>query len=172
MSNVIRAIPRGEVHGNTASIVKCCIRLTLKTMQNTHENLAREEVIERSSNRSFGWVFTAVFLIVALLPLWSGAPVRWWAFAVAAIFATLALVAPQLLERPNRLWQRFGQLLHHVVSPIALALVFYGAVMPTGLVMRLLGHDPLRLRRKPAAKSYWIERKPPGPPADSLKNQF
>ena len=48
----------------------------------------------------------------------------------------------------------------------------YGVVMPTGLAMRLLGHDLLRLRRAPDAKSYWIERKAPAPTPDSLKNQF
>jgi hypothetical protein len=63
-------------------------------------------------------------------------------------------------------------LLHHIVSPVALALVFYLAIMPTGLVMRLFGKDFLRLKRDPQAKSYWIERTPPGPAPDSMKNQF
>jgi len=63
-------------------------------------------------------------------------------------------------------------LLHHIVSPVALALVFYLAIMPTGLVMRLFGKDFLRLKLDPQAKSYWIERTPAGPAPDSMKNQF
>jgi hypothetical protein len=63
-------------------------------------------------------------------------------------------------------------LLHSIVSPVALAILFYGVVMPTGLLMRLLGKDPLRLRLDSRAASYWIERTPPGPDAESLKNQF
>jgi len=141
-------------------------------MQAAHEHLAREDDGKRSSNRSFGLVFAAVFLIVALWPLWSGAPVRLWAACVAIIFAALAFVAPFLLERPNRLWHRLGVLLHHVVSPVALALAFYLAIMPTGLVMRLFGKDFLRLKLDPHAKSYWIERTPAGPAPDSMKNQF
>lgn len=141
-------------------------------MQATHENLEREEDFESSSNRSFGLVLAAFFLIVALWPLWSGARVRLWAFAVAMLFGILALLAPNLLEWPNRLWQRLGLLLHRIVSPVALALVFYLAIMPTGLVMRLFGKDFLRLRRDAQARSYWIERQPPGPAPDSLKNQF
>ena len=141
-------------------------------MQAAHEHLAREDDGTRSSNRSFGLVFAAVFLIVTLWPLWSGAPVRRWAACIAMIFAVIAFAAPRLLEWPNRLWHRLGVLLHHIVSPVALALVFYLAIIPTGLVMRLFGKDFLRLKLDPQAKSYWIERTPAGPAPDSMKNQF
>jgi O-antigen/teichoic acid export membrane protein len=141
-------------------------------MRATHENLEREDDTKRSSNRSFGLVFAGVFMIVALWPLWSSAPVRLWAVFISISFGGLAFVVPGLLEWPNRLWQRVGMLLHHIVSPVALALVFYLAIMPTGLVMRLFGKDFLCLKRDPQAKSYWIERMPPGPAPDSMKNQF
>jgi hypothetical protein len=38
--------------------------------------------------------------------------------------------------------------------------------------VRALGKDPLRLRREPAAASYWIRREPPGPEPDTMKQQF
>ena len=41
-----------------------------------------------------------------------------------------------------------------------------------GLVMRAFGKDFLRQKLDPNAKSYWIERTPPGPPPQSMKNQF
>jgi hypothetical protein len=53
-----------------------------------------------------------------------------------------------------------------------MALLFYGTVLPTGLVMRTLGKDLLRLKREPAADSYWIVRQPPGPAPESMKDQF
>ena len=37
-----------------------------------HESLQREAEVEGSSNRSFGWVFTVVFVILAFLPVLSG----------------------------------------------------------------------------------------------------
>src|SRR5690348_14866331 len=122
-------------------------------MHGGHENLVREEDGSRSSNRSFGLVFSVVFLIVALWPLWHGASVRLWALVVALTFCALAWTMPRLLEWPNRLWHRLGLMLHHIVSPVALALVFYMAIMPTGLMMRLLGKDFLRLKREPQSKS-------------------
>jgi hypothetical protein len=72
----------------------------------------------------------------------------------------------------NRLWLKFGLLLHKLVNPIMMAFVFFGAVLPTGLIMRALGKDPLRLKRRPDANSYWIERHPPGPAPKSMKDQF
>jgi hypothetical protein len=125
-----------------------------------------------SSDRAFGLVFAAFFLVVALLPLWNGREVRLWSLGLAAAFLAVALAVPSILAPLNRVWTAFGNLLHRIVSPVALAILFYGVVAPTGLLMRLFGKDPLRLKRDPAARSYWLERRPPGPPADSLKDQF
>lgn len=124
------------------------------------------------SDRGFGLVMAAVFAIVGAWPaLFAGAP-RLWSFAVAALFLGAALAAPRVLAPLNRVWTRFGVLLHRIMNPVVMAVVFYGTVVPIGLVMRALGKDPLRLRRDPAATSYWIARTPPGPAPETMKNQF
>jgi hypothetical protein len=82
------------------------------------------------------------------------------------------LVRPGLLAGLNRQWTKLGVLLGKVVSPIALGLLFYCAIAPLGIVMRLAGKDPLRLKFDRAAESYWIRREPPGPAPDSMTNQF
>jgi hypothetical protein len=45
-----------------------------------------------------------------------------------------------------------------VVSYLVLAVLFYGVLTPVGLLFRLLGRDPLRRRRAPAARSNWQPR--------------
>lgn len=138
-----------------------------------HEHTPRHaSPIQSSSDRSFGFVFAAVFLIIGLYPLFHAAGIRLWAVALSGTFLLLAALVPQVLAPANRLWTKFGLLLHNIVSPVALGVLFFLVVTPTGLLMRLLGKDPLRLRFDPAADSYWIKRDPPGPAADSLKNQF
>jgi hypothetical protein len=95
-----------------------------------------------------------------------------WTIGIAAVFLAATLFHPAGLKPLNRLWHKFGMLLHRVISPIVMALVFFGTVLPTGLVMRMLGKDPLRLKRLPNVDSYWIERRPPGPTAESMRDQF
>ena len=137
-----------------------------------HEDLSRDEQVEGSSDRSFGLVFAAVFLVVACWPLFRWELPRWWALGIAVAFAIIAIWKSALLAVPNRLWTKLGVLLGKVVSPIALGILFYGVIAPIGAVMRLTGKDPLRLKLDSAADSYWIPRKPPGPPPDSMGNQF
>ena len=126
-----------------------------------------------SSDRSFGLVFAVVFGIVGGWPLVHGEPLRWWALAAAAAFAVLALVRPQLLHMLNRVWQAFGRLLHRIVSPLVMGMLFFAAVTPTGWLMRLRGRDVLSLKRRPELKSYWIRREAESQPApETMKNQF
>jgi hypothetical protein len=139
----------------------------------SHERLTRSEQIVGSSDRSFGLVFAGFFALLTLLKLWRGWTAWGWVFlGVAAAFAAAALAAPRILAPLNRLWLKLGLLLHKVVTPIIMALLFYGVVTPMGVLMRLLGKDLLRLKRDPGAASYWIERQPPGPAPDTMKNQF
>ena len=138
----------------------------------SHEDYTRSSKVKRGSDRAFGFVFAAVFLIVGLLPVLDGGAPRLWSLAVAGAFLLVALVVPRVLSPLNKVWFKFGLFLHHVVNPIIMGIVFFIAVVPTGLIMRAVGKDPLHLQREPNAKSYWIMREPPGPAPESLKNQF
>ncbi|WP_244550085.1 hypothetical protein [Bradyrhizobium sp. cf659] len=62
-------------------------------------------------------------------------------------------------------------LLHRIVNPIVMGLLFYGTILPTGLVMRLRNRDLLRLKREPDAESNWIARTP-GPAPETMRDQF
>jgi Saxitoxin biosynthesis operon protein SxtJ len=138
----------------------------------THEDFSRKEDIKPSSDRSFGLVIATVFLLITFWPLIRAEPVRWWALAVAAVFAALALLWTAALAPLNKCWTKLGVLLYRIVSPIVLGLLFYVIVTPVALLMRVLGKDPLRLRREPDAASYWIDRMPREPAPESMKNQF
>src|SRR5207249_9397717 len=64
---------------------------------------------------------------------------------------------PALLAVPNRLWFKLGLLLGKVVSPVALGILFYCVIAPIGVLARLAGKDPLRLKLDSGANSYWIQ---------------
>lgn len=137
-----------------------------------HENLSRLHPVASSSNRSFGWVFVGAFLIIALWPLMTSSTPRPWALVVSGVLVVVTALAPSLLTVPNRLWMRLGKLLHHVTSPVLLAVMFYAVVTPMGWLMRIFRKDALQLHFDPSADSYWIKRDPPGPAPDSMSNQF
>jgi hypothetical protein len=128
--------------------------------------------VQGGSDRSFGFVFAGVFLVIAVYPLFFGQAFRAWSLGVALVFAIVALIAPSILGPLNRAWARFGLLLHTIVSPVALALMFFVVITPMALIMRVLGKDLLRLRWDRDATTYWIEREPPGPAPESLRDQF
>eukprot|EP00752_Nemacystus_decipiens_P000793 g793.t1 len=141
----------------------------------THESYDREDRTKMGSERAFGFVFVGVFLIIAAVKAVVGGPGLFWpAFwaSLAAVMLVLALVRPLLLRPLNRAWFKFGLLLHKIVSPVVMGLVFFLTVTPIGLMMRLFGRRPLNLKFDPEAESYWIERTPPGPPAGSFGNQY
>jgi hypothetical protein len=137
----------------------------------TEPDLEREDV-SPGSDRSFGLVFAAAFIVVGLWPLLSEHSPRYWALLLACVFSILAALAPWILRPLNMLWGRFGALLHRIVAPLVMSVVFFLVVTPLAWAMRILGKDPLRLRSHENEKSYWIKRQPPGPDPQTMKRQF
>jgi hypothetical protein len=137
----------------------------------SHETFRAFERSRGPSNRSFGFTFAAVFGALCALASWRRGSVDLWLLGAAAAFLVVTLTVPGALGPLNRIWSAFGGLLHAVVSPIILAVLFYAAITPIGLLSRLFGHDPLRRKIDPAAKTYWIER-PQQARKTSMKNQF
>lgn len=127
---------------------------------------------ELPSERSFGIVFAAIFLAIGVLPLAHGQSIHLLWIVAGVVLFFCSFVFPKALRPFNRIWFRFGLLLHAIVSPLALGVLFFGVFVPFGLAMRMLGKRPLSMRFDRKAKSYWIVRVPPGPSADSLTNQF
>ncbi len=139
----------------------------------SHERLTAEEDDVRSgSDRSFGIVFAVVFTLIALFPLLHGGSIRLWALPVAAVFAGVALVWPSLLAPLNRVWFRFGLLLHKVVNPLILGLMFFAVITPVAAITRMFGGKLLSLGYDKSQPSYWHRRSPPGPEPGSVRNQF
>jgi len=138
----------------------------------TNEPVVSHKKVVAGSDRSFGLVFAGFFLLISLLPMIHGAAPRWWALGLAAAFAAAALLLPRLLHPLNLVWFKLGLLLHHVVNPVIMAVMFYGAILPMALLLRALDKDILRLKREPHAASYWIPREQPAPSPGSMSKQF
>jgi Saxitoxin biosynthesis operon protein SxtJ len=125
-----------------------------------------------ASSRSFGLLITFALTLVGGLSYWHGGDGSAAWFVAAALFLAVSLAMPRLLLPLKRLWLRLGSVLHTVMSPIILGLLYLFSIVTVGLLVRVFGKDLLSLRRDAAAASYWIRREPPGPSRESLRNQF
>lgn len=133
-----------------------------------HEKYVQDEV-GPPPERSTGFVFAVVAAIVGyffadnLLTLGICA-------ALSLGFLAVSLIRPSLLRPLNIVWFRFSLLLHKIINPIILGLMFVVAIVPFGFVMRFW-RDPMR-RKQPDGNTYWIDREPRALETHSMSNQF
>jgi Saxitoxin biosynthesis operon protein SxtJ len=137
-----------------------------------HESLAADGAAPLPSDRSVGFVFAAAATVTGVVPWIRGGSPRFWALAAAAGLLLITLTRSRWLHPLNRAWMAVGSVANIVGSSVLMALIFYGVITPLAWVLRRTGLDPLRLRFDPGAASYWLERRPPGPAPETMKNQF
>jgi hypothetical protein len=144
-----------------------------------HEDFSRKEEVKGSSDRAFGLTVGGILLAIAAwrsgLHLWAGTPPGWFEGALAGIGLLLLLfgfAAPARLAPLNRAWTGLGLILFKVVSPVVLGVIYLTAVVPIGLLMRLMRRDLLHLKLDREAASYWVVREPPGPAPETMIRQF
>jgi len=140
-----------------------------------HESFDRQESVKGGSNRAFGLTVGGILVAIAAYRLIGGPAPDIAAYVLLAVgipLILLGLVWPRVLAPLNRGWIRLGLLLSRIANPVVMALIFYLTILPIGLAIRLAGKDPLQRRWAPEAASYWIERSPPGPRPETMKQQF
>lgn len=79
---------------------------------------------------------------------------------------------PGLLRPLLRAWMMLAVLLGFVMTRVILFIVFALVVTPIGIIMRLLGKDPLNKRPDASMPTYWIRKEPSEQPADRFRRLF
>jgi hypothetical protein len=126
---------------------------------------------DRKQLRHFGSIVGGIFGVLALWPLIvRGQSVRWWMLGLAVALLGPALVAPRALGSAYRVWMVLGDALGWVNTRLVLGLIFFGVVTPTGVALRMAGHDPLRRAAEPEARTYRVSRVPR--PGTHMTRQF
>ena len=97
-----------------------------------------------------------VFLFGILLPWLMENSFPLWPWILAAILAAWGLLHPSSLQPVYRAWMRFGLLLSRITTPLILGLVFYGLILPMGLIMRIAGRDPMARKVDRNVTSYRV----------------
>ena len=124
--------------------------------------------IKLPTNRSFGYFFSAVFLIFVIYSYYNTGFIKFWSLILSVIFFILGYLNSKILLPFNKLWIKFGIILGNIISPIVMCLIFFIILTPISLILKILGKDVLRLKRG-KKKSYWIAR---SSIKSNMKNQF
>ena len=132
-----------------------------------HERLSSGPEIRLSSDRAFGIVLGTVLALAGAVPLLRSRPVNRYLLFAAVVVWTCALVRPKLLQPVHRLSTYLSIAINRVTSPILMALLFFGILTPTSLLMRLANRRALALD---PADSYWRNRE--GEAVHSMKAPF
>ncbi|NNE71260.1 MAG: hypothetical protein HKN29_12970, partial [Rhodothermales bacterium] len=89
----------------------------------------------------------------------------WHPGTAAMVLGTLGLalflaglVAPGILRGIYPVWMALALVLGTIMTTVLLTLVFYLIVTPIGLVLRLVGKDPMHRRPDASLTTYWITR--------------
>lgn len=135
---------------------------------NTDLNKANHEV-NAGPERSFGQVFSVLFIFLAILPMVDGGSANVWFLLAGVTMFAVSIFCPRILKRPNILWFKFGLFLGRIVSPVVMLLVFLVGFLPIGLLLRVVKKDPLKRAIDKSASTYWLQRRDK---MQSMKRQF
>jgi hypothetical protein len=113
------------------------------------------------SNRDLT-ILALLFLIIPglsglYLVFWKGSGAGYIWMIVSAALAVSRLIKP-LFKTIYSLWLGFSVILGYFISRALLTIIFFLVLTPTGLIMRIVGKDPMDRKWDPAAESYWIKR--------------
>ena len=124
------------------------------------------------SDRKFGFFFSFVFAVVAVVSTFYYGNILFGvvAAAVCVAFLITSLTKPAALRGLNKSWAYLGLLMGMIISPIVLGLIYFGLFTPLAAILRIKGRDVLSLKNN-NQESYWIKRNPVGPSPESFKDQ-
>jgi hypothetical protein len=110
-----------------------------------------------AEGRKFGLTVGAAFAVLAAIMWWREHQTLMYVFGgLAAGLIAGGLIVPGQLGPVYRGWMGFALLISKVTTPLFMGIVFFLVIAPVGLVMRLLGRNPIK--HKAINKSYWSSR--------------
>lgn len=121
-----------------------------------------------AEGRKFGLTVGGAFLALAGILVWRDhATAAAVVGSLGGLLALAALAVPRRLGPVERAWMGMALAISKVTTPVLMTLIYYVVLTPSGWLVRLFGHRPLR--REEEDGSYWVERSSPG---GDLERQF
>ena len=106
--------------------------------------------------RKFGFIFgTIIGLLFGLvLPWLLNNPWPAWPWMIAGALWISCVIVPNTLIHVYRPWMKFGLVMGWINTRLILGVMFYMVFFPVGIIMRLLGNDPMTRKLDKSIQSY------------------
>ena len=118
--------------------------------------MASKPTPKRKQLRHFGFLLGCLIplFFCVLLPALHSHSAPLWPVGIGVMLILLGVLAPQRLSPVYRGWMALGNVLGFINSHLILGVVFVLVLQPIALIMRCMGHDPLRKRWDASSDSY------------------
>jgi hypothetical protein len=121
--------------------------------------------------RQFGLLVGGVFSVIGVWPvLFRSETPRLWAMILGGLLIVLGAIVPQSLKQVHGGWMKIGHVLGSINTRIILGIIYYLLITPMGLVMRMMGKDPMHRTLAQGIDTYRVVRDPR--PRHHMRNQF
>jgi hypothetical protein len=72
------------------------------------------------------------------------------------LFIVLGFLWPRLMFRLRKKWIALGGIMHKIMMPLVMGVLFLFIFTPLAIILRITGRDPLRLKLHKKDLTYWI----------------
>jgi len=138
------------------------------------KELSRDEIkqLRLFAGALFALVTIATAIKYVLRGLPEARPLGLILVAITAALFLCALVAPKPLGPAFRCWMVIAHAIGWFNARLLLSVLFYLVFTPVGLIMRLVGGDPLHRDFGSPKSSFWIAKEEPKDGLERYKRQF
>ena len=125
----------------------------------------------RKELKSFGLTVGIVLIALGALFFWKDKSYYLYVGGIGAALVLLGLTAPLILLPVQKAWMCLALLMGWVMTRVILTLLFLLAIIPIGIITKMMGKDFLDRKIDPSKDTYWIPRGPKRA-RESYENQF
>ena len=121
--------------------------------------------------KQFGLIVGGVFSVIGWWPVvFRSESPRLWATVLGSVLIVLGTIVPQSLKQVHQGWMKIGHVLGSINTKIILGIIYFLLITPMGIVMRLMGKDPMHRAVRERVDSYRVVRA--ARPRHHMRNQF
>jgi hypothetical protein len=114
--------------------------------------------IEDITNRNFGLIMTAGFLVLGvLIPLIKDKQIHLSLVIFGAVIFVISLITPKLLDRPRHYWLLSGEKLGIINTKILFTLIYISIFSSIHLVFIIIRRDRMKRAWKKYPSTYQIK---------------